>query len=689
MKVYRRFLNDIRKRGVKRREAVCATAMGVERVFDAFDLGDDTFIFERGIASRLDDRPSVLMVAKSHLRRRTKGYVLTITTGNHSVAAFPLLDGRFWKLSTLPREQRGSVLMNSILCANIVEDRLEISQRDIATSELAEIDGWLTSALTLSIKDVIMIERNPDTIDYYHRRGQEWRVKALAWTAEEMRIALEASRRSIASKIRYYHSARGVHFFTLPEFRCFAALAETDFEEFVKGLKELVSVYEGNQVSFTRLFKYRGHHEIEFFGIRRGYAVERLVPELEALMEQIALDRLGRLGVIQRINEITDLFASMLTKVELGDEKCDAFTDTLYMYITGEIYSTNGEGTTPEFDDRRTALPGATFVNGRVVMHPGSDDRSEVLLSNLRGLMSKDEIVEYANVYELRGDDGEVPIGHGKTREIVYKSNRAPLEISLIEKRLAKSTRDYGSYLLVRVGSLRALGITLSPKYRLLRRRAGAGKRPVDFYIRHRCEGEPMWSIPETFFRRVDDSTRDDSEVILMLAQLMGDAAAQNMTMKKFDPKSNSPLFGIGKEIYDFEYDIPRQRVMPKSVATCSIRGSLGWPCLNRDEENLERVIDFYFSAFAQALVELYHRHPASAEQLAERFMDGFEFRTHALAWKLAVMRDQFEVFDPGLPKVYDFKAKWAFVMWSLERQERRLNALRKLFTEKFKELIK
>ena len=70
-------------------------------------------------------------------------------------------------------------------------------------------------------------------------------------------------------------------------------------------------------------------------------------------------------------------------------------------------------------------------------------------------------------------------------------------------------------------------------------------------------------------------------------------------------------------------------------------------------------------------------------EEVAERFMGGFEYRTHALSWQLSVMRDKFENFRPGLPRAYDFDRKWAFLMWSLERQERRMPWLRRIFMEK------
>ena len=98
MKVFRQFLKRIKDSGSRCREPVKTVAMGRERTFDAFDVGNDTFVVERGIAAHLDERPSVLVVAKSKLRRGSRGRVFTITTGNHSVAAFPLLDGIYTQI---------------------------------------------------------------------------------------------------------------------------------------------------------------------------------------------------------------------------------------------------------------------------------------------------------------------------------------------------------------------------------------------------------------------------------------------------------------------------------------------------------------------------------------------------------------------------------------------------------------
>ena len=683
MKAINAFLARVRDLGRRRSDVVRTVAMGREREFEAWDVGDDTYVFEVGVRGRLGERPSVLVVEKRDLARKAKGRVMTMTTGNHSVAAIPLLDGRFWKFSHVPAARRGDVLTHAVLCANVVSDTIEVSQRDVPTKRLYSADCWLRGPAGFGLQDIVMGERNDATLELYRRLGQEWRVKPLAWTDAEMKAALAASKKRIASKVVYYHSMKGVHFLSLSEFRRFAALAGSDFGEFVKGLKEMVSVFEGNQWTFTRMPKHRGHHEIELFGLKRGVALERVVPEMEKLMEQIALGRIGQLGVIQRIGEITCLYESLLAKPALADETSQEFAEALYMHITGEIYSVAGEGSTPAFDDRRTALPGATFTDGKPVFHPGADDRTTVLLANLRMLTSKDERVEYANVYELRGEgDGDAPIGKGRTREIVYKTNRSPVEQSRVVKRLSMAKRGYASYMLARIEAFKALGVALS-EYRILRRNVKSGSRPVDYFIRSRLEGEPMDSIPASYFCSVDDSSVEEKSVVLALASLMGDAAAQNMAMKKFDPKTESPLYGVGKEIYEFEYDIAMGRIMPKKVTTCSVRGSFGWPSLDFTEENLQRIVSFYLSCYAHALKDFQSRHNVSMDEVAGRFMEGFEYRTRAMEWQLSVLRDKFEAFSPDLPAGYAFAKKWRFVMWSLERQERRLGVLKEKFLEK------
>ena len=98
----KQFLARFRGEGVRRPELVATRAMGRRRVFHAYDLVDDTFVFEKGVWTDLDAHASVLLARKSDLRHGARGYVMTVTTGNHSVAALPLLQGQFWDLSRIP-----------------------------------------------------------------------------------------------------------------------------------------------------------------------------------------------------------------------------------------------------------------------------------------------------------------------------------------------------------------------------------------------------------------------------------------------------------------------------------------------------------------------------------------------------------------------------------------------------------
>ena len=687
----KQLLRDIQRKATRRPHGVVTRAMGRRRSFHAYDLGVDTFIFEKGVWLNLNAHASVLIVAKSELRPNGgPGHVMTVTTGNHSVAALPLLQGQFWDLCRLTSARRGEVMVQDVLCGNVVNGKLELSQRDVPCRRLASIDDWLTGTLKFANCDVVMVERNDQTLEHFRRRGQEWRVKPLAWTEREMSVALNASRKRISTGLRYYHGTRGVHFLSYPEFHRFVLLARTDLESFVDQFHELVSVFEGHSASFLREIKYHGHHEVELFGLRRGVSLERLVPELEKLMQKLVLNQIGPEELAHTIEEIDALYKSLLTRPELADENSKAFIETLYMYITGEIYSVMGEGATPAFDDRRTALPGVQYKNGCPTYDPCCDARSEVLLSNLRGIVSRDEHLEYANVYELRTNDAEDerPIGQGTTREVVYKTDRCPLVSSYVEKRFSRSGKGYGSYVITRAKAFKSLGVNL-PEYRLLQQRAGQKQRLAlkgEFYIRTRCEGEPLQDIPANYFQLAGEfggaEAGEDPQVLLALASLMGDAAAQNLAMKKYDPATKTPLYNIGKEIYQFSYDIKAGRQLPKDVSYCSVRGSLGWPDRTRTDRNLDTIASFYLAFYALALVDFAEKHSVCPrEELGERFFAGFEFRLRAMEWAFTVRRDSFEDFDPKLDTRYGFLDKWHFALWALERHVRRIETLRARFT--------
>ena len=665
------------KEGAKRRPGlVTVKAMGGQKRFLAYDLGDDTIVFERDVWKRLDEHASVLVAEKNDLAPGSFGHLITVTDGNHSVAALPLLSGKLWDLCDLPPERRSDAMMHSILVGNVVCDRLELSQRDVPCAKLVALDGWLVQGLGFPLETVVMAERNDETLQHFRELGQEWRVKPLAWSEAGIRAAVAQSRKRISSTIGYYHSVKGVHFLSWQEFHRFAALARTDFPAFRAGLAELVGVFEGNNISFMRMPKFHGHHEIELFGLLRGSASDKIVPRLEELLGDIEAEPDRAPG---RMAEIDTQFRALLTRPEFADESSPVFAETLYMNLTGEVYAVSGEGATTAFDARRTALPGATFVNGAPVYHPGIDPRTEVLLSNVRQVLSKDEFIEYANVYELRTEETErdqgVSLGEGRTREIVFKTNCRPLPSSFVEKRLSSSRDGYGAYVLARIECFKAIGVAL-PDYRLLRHRS-IGKRRLeyDYYIRTRCEGEPLSGIPANLLA---DAPAQDR-----FAFLMGDAAAQNMAMKKYDPKKRTALFGIGKEIYRFAWDPERERLMPGAVSTCSVRGSFGWPELACSERNFRAAARFYMLAYSETFLAYMRGHGLPAARrtvLCERFLAGFESRTRAMAFRLSRYREDLIRFAPPIPAAFRFGEKSAFAVKSLVWQAENLDACRDLF---------
>ena len=684
------FISRVRREARRKPAHVTLKAMGHTRVFLGYDWGGDTFVFEKDVWKSQDDHIPMLIVRKRDLVKGASGYILTFTTGNHTVAAMPLLSGQLWSLGRVPPTRRSRLLQSSVVCANVVSGAIEISQRDVPTSLVTAADDWLQS-LGFALNEIVMAERTDATLELYRRLGQEWRIKPMAWTRREMELAVNVSRTRINSALRYYHSAKGVHFLSYAAFHTLVDMVQSDFSKFVECLRELVSIFEGDVRSCMRSPKFHGHHEIELFGLRRGEAFLRLVPELEKLMEGIALKRLAPAEVLERLIVIDALFKASLERPELADESCDDFVETLYMHLTGAIYSGNSDSVVPAFDDRRTALPGATYRGGRADFHPGADERTRVLLANVEQQMSQDESVEYANVYEVRSRN-DVPVGEGVTREIVFKTNRRPLCTSLIEKRLALTMAGYGSYLLARVHAFKSLGVDFG-EYRLLMRLDSQAGKEMNYFIRNRCPGEPLDDIPARSFQHVGEfggnEAEEDPDVVLALGALLGTAAAQNLVLKKYLPETKGCRFGEGKEVFEFGYDIESKREMPMRVMLCSIRGALGWTDLSHNEDNLNGLFDFYLGCYAQVLHRywLKHKEAVDLEKLAHRFFDGFEFKTREMHWNYSVRREQFDAFDPGLRPNYEFSKKWRFALWSLERQLRRLEQLRGVFVEKVRKL--
>ena len=145
MAAIRDFLRRVKTKGEKRKTTVKTMAMGRERVFEAWDVDADTYIFEKSVCTRLGDHPSILITEKKNLGSKSKGHVFTMTTGNHSVAAFPLLVLRY---KLLLNAMHTNDLGNAIIGVHLLKHfNIEASEIDHNENLCAAINLYNQTAL--------------------------------------------------------------------------------------------------------------------------------------------------------------------------------------------------------------------------------------------------------------------------------------------------------------------------------------------------------------------------------------------------------------------------------------------------------------------------------------------------------------------------------------------------------------
>ncbi len=688
------FLKNILRSATRKPENVKLTAWGKERTFSCFDLYDDTFILEDGIWDHIENKDSVVLVPKSTLAvnpdkraRRVFGNIMTVSSGNHAVTTLPILAGKFWDIPAVPEENQADILQTRMVCCNFVGETFEISQREVSTPNVVEMDDWL-QALGCPMRRIVLIDRVNETLEYYSKRGQEWRIKPLAWTLEEMDAALRGSICRMHSVIRYYHNVKGVHFLSYTNFMEWGKLISENQQEFLRGLNELAGQDTEAKVPNLLLAKYQRHHEIELFGTPPGFAMSTLVPSILDLYKHTQSNPFSEKDVEERFIAIAQKFKSSLPYPALGDESTPEFMETLYRNITGAVYFDVHNTMSRAFDDLRTALPGATYMLGNRFLHEGVGARTIAMLDSLEQRISHGDRIEYVNVYEIRSVTEHVRLGEGKTREIVYKTMWDPLVVRLIEKRLAQKSTGYGAYTLARTQAFRTLGTSFG-KHTLLARNDGC-LGDVHYFTRARYPGEPFNNLPDSYFFNRDqhtgkyDTTHESADIVRVLIMLMGSAAAENLILKKFTP-DGSIRFAEGKEIIEFGYDIRYGKEMPLRVWLCSVRGTLGWRDRAHTQENLDRLFEYYMKKFAITAFQYAKKHTVISEwDIADAFFDGFAAHTREICWNYTNRREQFDSYEPRIFGDYKFSEKWKFALWSLEQQKLKLDELATLFNNEF-----
>ncbi|MBR4612581.1 MAG: hypothetical protein IKO40_07685, partial [Kiritimatiellae bacterium] len=100
-----RFIDLVRREAIRRRQRVTVTSGGRSRVFEAYDWGNDTFVFEHGVWRERPAHAPVLIVRKCALIAGREGRIMTVSSGSHATAALPLLRGDFWNLGRIPERR--------------------------------------------------------------------------------------------------------------------------------------------------------------------------------------------------------------------------------------------------------------------------------------------------------------------------------------------------------------------------------------------------------------------------------------------------------------------------------------------------------------------------------------------------------------------------------------------------------
>lgn len=689
-KAFERMVRRVRTAGKKierlRSESVSATTL-----FDAYALGDDLFLFQQEVKHPDPEgeasRHLMAVMRRKDLHSGRKGYLFIAGTGRFGTMLTPLFSGAFGPTyAHVPRTRRSELLRTAVALGRLTDRGAELLQRDTAFPLLKEVDAWLQYQ-GFALNEVLFCERTPEAIAYTERLGQVWRVRPRVFTVSEMHDLVEQSWQRMESEAQYYVSARGVHWLTCSEFERLAEVARVNPEAIMGCLREWVALAPGERLVAMRRPKANGNHAIECFGVSRADVEQILIPALERLLEGMTLGRMTADDMADVLLGLSRLFRRLLEKPVYGDPTADETIEALYALIVDCREEDEGEDHgTIDFDARRIALPGVTFENGHPTEHPGADRQTLDVVKHLMRSLSLNEHVEYINVYDVRSAK-ELTSGSGKSREIVLKTDRIPVPVSYVQKRLGSVRAGYANYMLTRANVFRALGADY-PAFQLLTVVShGQMHEETPYFLRTRCPGDPLSAIPPSLFLAEPENPGSNElpEVVLALASLYGSAAAQNLVVKKYITEPQ-PIcrFGIGKEIFEFEYDPFMHRPMPAHVQICSIRGTMGWPDLRKNSTNLRDLHRFYLKNYALVAGEYWSNHAEACtlNECASAFFDGFERKIEAMHWTYHRNRKDFDTFDPGLRPIYRFREKLDFALWALNRSAADLSALREYFMD-------
>ncbi len=670
-------------------ESVDAASATEKYRFDVYALGDDLFIFPqmRCLLDRTLTHAQRLIVLaqRRDLGAGRKGMLLAACVGHFGTVLAPLFSGAFGKrYMGLPRKKRSDVVAHRVAFGRLSAEGIEFLQRDTLFECLSVADEWLCDKMGFGLDEVVFGDRTPEAVATLEKKGQLWRIRPQVYALSEIEAWVARSWQGIETEVRYCVSLSGVYWLTYDAFMRIIPLARKNPAVGLACVREWVAMAPGYQRSAMRRERGSGRSVIAFFGVSQEVAEKLFIPALERLLEGMTLGQITANDVADVLTGIGILFLHALQDPVFADSQAERTVLALYGRI---LDGGNSTGAQVDFDARRVALPGVTVAEGgELVEHPGIDAQTRNAVHHLVQRLSQGESLDYVNVYEIRSTKN-LASKSGQSREIVFKTDRNPVPVSYVQKRLGSVNAGYSDYLLARANVFRALGADY-PAFQLITKDThGKRRQETPYFLRTRCPGDPLSALAPALFRAVPENPQSAElpDVVLGVATLYGSAAAQNLAVKKFVATPEATCrFGIDKEIFAFVYNASKHRLMPESVQVCSIRGTLGWRTIACDEENLRDAHRFYLKAYASAMGDFWHTHAEACtlNECASAFFDGFERKMESMYWVYQQNREDFDTFAPRLKPVYCFRERLDFALWALEREASELPALREKFMD-------
>lgn len=658
--------------------------------FTCYRYNNDLFLLPDGsLKYRRAHRYPAIAIQQADLNLSSKkGWLFAFCEGNFSTLLTPLFSGAFGKeLANIPKEKRSDTLLYRVVYMNRSKKGLELFQRDTAFNLLIEADQWLES-LGLALDQRLFFERTPEILKYTEEHGLLWRVRPKVYALDEKKETIRHAWQRVESSACYYVSIRGVHWLCYEEFSRIVKLVEKDMEAALACLYEWVAAPRGKALAAMCRPK-ANHHAIEFLGVKREDAEIYLIAPLMELLAAVKAKKVKQKDLADAFLALQRIFFHLLEDPQYADLSTPEMVDKCYTLLFDDSKSKPVQQTI-DFDERRMAVPGVSFIDGKAIPHPGADAHSLMIVNHFAQRLSFNEKIESINIFVVRSTK-TLTSESSRSREIVIKTNRTPVPISYIQKKLSSVRVGYSDYLLARANVFRSLGSDI-PAFEVLTIDARGQSEESPYFLRTRCPGDPINAIPDSYFKiNVNNlNGAEDPDVVLDLARLYGSAAADNLVAKKFIPKKNISRFGIGKEIFEFIFDPFKHRLMPARVQTCSIRGTMGWPDITQNEANLQDVHRFYLNNYATVLGNYWRQHAEACtlNECANAFFDGFMRKIEAMHWAYLQNKANFDTFNPHLRSAYNFRAKLDFAFWSLCRvtedlpqtRERFLDAVRAVF---------